>query len=130
MQRLAKRYSRENREAICDVHGTYCYALDPRLSRQRERVPLLKLQANVYKSTQNDPAGRLRGIPMTGQCMRPNHYEVTTPAGIVLAAEGPGCWSRSNRVHVVLDVDAGFLVRYCNHSEHQPVSDEYEGFGP
>src|ERR1035437_11021934 len=64
-----KRYSRENREAIGDVHEyIIVYAKDPQgFKEQRNKVPLTEEQAKVYKNPNNDPKGRWRPIPMTAQ---------------------------------------------------------------
>src|SRR5712692_10267175 len=69
-----KRYSRENREAIGDVHEyLLVYAIDPeRFKEMRNRVPLTEEQSRIYKNPNNDPKGRWRGIPMTAQGYRPN----------------------------------------------------------
>src|ERR1700735_5679023 len=59
-----KRYSRENREAIGDVHEyVLVYAKNPELFKvARNRVPIDEAQAKVYKNPKNDPHGRWRGI--------------------------------------------------------------------
>ena len=60
-----KRYSRENREAIGDVHEyVVVYAKDPaRFKQLRNKIPLTHEQAKVYKNPNNDPKGRWRPIP-------------------------------------------------------------------
>jgi adenine specific DNA methylase Mod len=62
-----KRYSRENRGAIGDVHEyILVYARDPeRFKQARNRVPLDEKSARVYKNPNNDPKGRRRAIPMS-----------------------------------------------------------------
>src|SRR5215831_18290498 len=62
-----KRYSRENREAIGDVHEyVIVYAKDPPGFKEwRNKVPLTEEQAKVYKNPNHDPEGRWRPIPMT-----------------------------------------------------------------
>ena len=64
-----KRYSRENREAIGDVHEyIIVFAKDPEIFKQtRNRVPLDEKSQKIYKNPYNDPRGRWRGIPMTAQ---------------------------------------------------------------
>jgi len=64
-----KRYSRENREAIGDVHEyLLIYAMNPeRFKEKRNLVPLTEQQAKIYKNPNNDPKGRWRAIPMTAQ---------------------------------------------------------------
>ncbi|MBA2659016.1 MAG: site-specific DNA-methyltransferase [Nitrosospira sp.] len=91
-----KRYSRENREAIGDVHEyLLVYAMDPeRFKATRNRIPLTEEQARIYKNLTNDPKGRWRGIPMTAQGWRPNQmYEIETPAGVVHRPPEGRCWS-------------------------------------
>jgi adenine-specific DNA-methyltransferase len=91
-----KRYSRENREAIGDVHEyVLVYAKDPDLFKAaRNRVPIDEAQAKVYKNRKNDPKGRWRGIPMTAQGWRPNQmYEIVTPEGVKHKPPEGRCWS-------------------------------------
>ena len=91
-----KRYSRENREAIGDVHEyIILYAKDPeRFKITRNLVPITEEQAKIYKNPNNDPRGRWRGIPMTAQGFRPNQmYPITTPTGIVHRPPEGRCWS-------------------------------------
>jgi adenine-specific DNA-methyltransferase len=91
-----KRYSRENREAIGDVHEyIVVYAPDPeRFKNTRNRIPLDAKTAKVYKNLTDDPKGRWRPIPMTAQGYRPNQmYPITTPAGVVHRPPEGRCWS-------------------------------------
>lgn len=91
-----KRYSRENRSAIGDVHEyILVYAADPeRFKRTRNRVRLDSESAAVYRNPNNDPRGRWRPIPMTAQGHRPNQmYEITAPSGKVFTPSRGRCWS-------------------------------------
>lgn len=91
-----KRYSRENREAIGDVHEyVLVYAANPEIFKQtRNRVLPSEKQTKIYKNPNNDPRGRWRAIPMTAQGYRPNQmYEITTPTGIVHKPPEGRCWS-------------------------------------
>ncbi len=91
-----KRYSRENREAIGDVHEyVMIYAINPEKFKQnRNRVPLDEKSLKVYKNSNNDPQGPWRGIPMTAQGWRPNQmYPITTPTGVVHHPPEGRCWS-------------------------------------
>jgi adenine-specific DNA-methyltransferase len=91
-----KRYSRENREAIGDVHEyVVVYAKDVELFKAaRNRVPITDEQAKVYKNPNNDPRGRWRPIPMTAQGYRTNQmYPITTPSGAVHLPPEGRCWS-------------------------------------
>ena len=91
-----KRYSRENREAIGDVHEyLLVYAKNVgRFKEIRNRVPITEDQAKIYKNPNNDPKGRWRGIPMTAQGYRANQmYPITTPTGVVQYPPEGRCWS-------------------------------------
>jgi adenine-specific DNA-methyltransferase len=91
-----KRYSRENREAIGDVHEyIVVYAKMPeRFKTVRNRVSITEEQAKIYKNPNNDPRGRWRGIPMTAQGYRTNQmYPITTPSGVVHRPPEGRCWS-------------------------------------
>lgn len=91
-----KRYSRENREAIGDVHEyIIVYAKDPAAFKaQRNRVPLNEEQAKIYKNPNKDPKGRWRAIPMTAQGYRANQmYPITAPGGAVHYPPEGRCWS-------------------------------------
>lgn len=95
-----KRYSRENRESIGDVHEyLVVYAKDPeRFKAVRNRVPLDEAQAKIYRNPKNsketDPAKRWRGLPMTAQGWRPNQmYVITAPNGQEHRPPEGRCWS-------------------------------------
>jgi adenine-specific DNA-methyltransferase len=92
-----KRYSRENREAIGDVHEyILVYSKNPDLFKKyRNLVPLTEEQAKVYRNPNNDPKGRWRPIPMTaqeGHATSEQYYPVTTPAGNVHLPPEGRCW--------------------------------------
>lgn len=79
-----KRYSRENRESIGDVHEyIIVYAKDPlNFKAIRNLVPMTKEQAKVYKNPNNDPKGRWRPVPMTaqaGHATSEQFYPITAP---------------------------------------------------
>lgn len=95
-----KRYSRENREAIGDVHEyLLVYAMEPQQFKQtRNRVPPDEEQAKVYRNPENpqdrDPTKRWRGLPMTAQGYRPNQmYEIVAPNGTKHTPPPGRCWS-------------------------------------
>ncbi|MFH1743335.1 MAG: site-specific DNA-methyltransferase [bacterium] len=91
-----KRYSRENREAIGDVHEyVIVYAKDVEVfKRTRNRVALDEKSQKIYKNPNNDPRGRWRGIPMTAQGYRPNQmYTIRAPGGAVHSPPEGRCWS-------------------------------------
>lgn len=95
-----KRYSRENREAIGDVHDyLLVYAKSPeRFKATRNLLPPDEAQAKIYKNPDNpketDPAKRWRGLPMTAQGYRPNQmYTITAPNGKKHVPPEGRCWS-------------------------------------
>jgi adenine-specific DNA-methyltransferase len=95
-----KRYSRENREAIGDVHEyILVYGNNPeKFKQQRNRVPLDERQAKIYKNPLNrketDPAKRWRGLPMTAQGYRPNQmYKIVARNGKEHLPPEGRCWS-------------------------------------
>lgn len=91
-----KRYSRENREAIGDVHEyIIVYAKNKEAFKsQRHRLPMSEEQAKIYKNPNNDPRGRWRPVPMTAQGYRPNQmYPITAPGGAVHYPPAGRCWS-------------------------------------
>ncbi|MCK6397416.1 site-specific DNA-methyltransferase [Thauera aminoaromatica] len=95
-----KRYSRENREAIGDVHDyVITYARNPDAFKQRRnRIPPDDAQARIYRNPDNpnesDPTKRWRGLPMTAQGFRPNQmYEIVAPNGKRHRPPEGRCWS-------------------------------------
>ncbi len=95
-----KRYSRENREAMGDVHDhLLVYSRNPEhFKLTRNLIPLSEEQAKIYRDPANpketDPAKRWRGLPMTAQGFRPNQmYEITGPNGTKHVPPEGRCWS-------------------------------------
>jgi adenine-specific DNA-methyltransferase len=89
-----KRYSRDNRPAIGDVHDyILVYApLGQDWKHVRNRIP--RTAAKEYRNPNNDPRGSWRAVPMTAQGYRPNQmYAITTPAGAVHRPPKGRCWS-------------------------------------
>lgn len=91
-----KRYSRENREAIGDVHEyILVYAKNrDRFKQIRNLMPMSEEQAKIYKNPNNDPRGRWRAVPMTAPGYRPNQmYPIASPDGTVHYPPAGRCWS-------------------------------------
>ncbi|OFX58365.1 MAG: DNA methylase N-4 [Bacteroidetes bacterium GWB2_41_8] len=91
-----KRYSRENREAIGDVHEyIVVYARNPSVFKEiRNKVPLDDKSKNVYKNPNKDPRGPWRSIPMTAQGFRTNQmYAIKAPNGKLHIPPEGRCWS-------------------------------------
>lgn len=130
-----KRYSRENREAIGDVHDyVLVYARNPeRFKQTRNRIPLDEKQAKIYRNPDNpnetDPTKRWRGLPMTAQGFRPNQmYEIVGPNGARHRPPEGRCWSMiesefeklraANRIYWGKDGNAQpSVVRYLSEVE-------------
>lgn len=92
-----KRYSRENREAIGDVHEyLLVYCLDPSSFKEtRNKVPPTEAQAKVYRNPNNDSKGRWRPIPMTaqaGHATPEQFYEIEAPSGRIFRPSAGRCW--------------------------------------
>lgn len=99
-----KRYSRENREAIGDVHEyIFVYAMNPsKFKKTRNLVALTEAQAKVYRNPNNDPKGRWRPIPMTaqeGHATQEQYYEVITPSGKTHIPPEGRCWGISKATY-------------------------------
>ena len=91
-----KRYSRENRGTIGDVHDYLLfYAREATaFAEVSNLLPLDDESKAVYKNPNNDPKGPWRGIPMTAQGTRPNQmYKVVTPTGVEHYPPKGRCWS-------------------------------------
>ena len=95
-----KRYSRENRESIGDVHEyIFVYVKDQdKFKKMRNRIPLDEAQAKIYRNPDNsketDPEKRWRGLPMTAQGYRPNQmYTITASNGKTHIPPEGRCWS-------------------------------------
>ncbi|MCB0396890.1 MAG: site-specific DNA-methyltransferase [Flavobacteriales bacterium] len=92
-----KRYSRENREAIGDVHEyILVYAKRPDIFKnQRNLVGITDKQKKVYRNPNNDPKGPWRPIPMTaqaGHATPEQFYEIVSPGGKVFTPPEGRCW--------------------------------------
>ena len=95
-----KRYSRENREAIGDVHEyILVYARNSVLFKEvRNLVPMSEEQAKIYKNPNNDPRGRWRAVPMTaqaGHATPEQFYEIKAPGGKIHTPPPGRCWALS-----------------------------------
>ncbi len=89
-----KRYSRENREAIGDVHDyILVYAKYPGIFKAlRNKVSPTEEQLEVY-SNEDEAGRRWRPIPMTAQGHRRNQmYKIVSPAGVVHEPPEGRCW--------------------------------------
>lgn len=130
-----KRYSRENREAIGDVHDyVLVYSKSPNAFKAlRNKVDPTEDQLTVYKNPNNDPRGRWRGIPMTAQGYRANQmYPIQAPGGAIHTPPEGRCWSMIEPEFRALE--AMGRIWFGNDGNGQPnvirYIDEIEGFVP
>lgn len=99
-----KRYSRENREAIGDVHEyIVVYAQNPnKFKEYRNKIPVTLDEMKAYKNPNNDPKGPWRPVPMTaqaGHATKDQFYEIVTPTGVVHTPPEGRCWSLSKATY-------------------------------
>lgn len=102
-----KRYSRENRETIGDVHEyILLYAMDKKRFKEiRNLIPMNPQQAKVYKNPNNDPKGRWRPVPMTaqaGHATKDQFYPIVAPGGKVHYPPEGRCWGISETTYMDL----------------------------
>jgi adenine-specific DNA-methyltransferase len=123
-----KRYSRENRAAIGDVHEyVITYAKDPKQFKElRNKLPLNEKQAKVYKNPTNDPKGRWRTIPITaqsGHATASQFYEITGPTGNVFNPPEGNCWRYSKNVFEKLRAEG--RIYFGKKGDSQPTTIRY-----
>ena len=90
-----KRYSRENREAIGDVHEyIFVYASNPVVFKEhRNLIPLQEKQTNKYSNPDNDHRGPWQSVSLLAQGYRPNQmYEIVAPNGRRHSPPPGNCW--------------------------------------
>lgn len=91
-----KRYSRENREIIGDVHEyiiVYARSLET-FKPTRNLISITDEQRKIYRNPNDDPNGPWRSVPMTAQGFRPNQmYKIRAPQGAVFEPPEGRCWS-------------------------------------
>jgi adenine-specific DNA-methyltransferase len=114
-----KRYSRENREAIGDVHDYVLVYAASASTWARVRNRQRRESAKEYRNPNNDPRGPWRLIPMTAQGFRPNQmYEIVSPNGKVHLPPKGRCWSMvRNRFDELM---AEGLIRFGSDGNGQP----------
>ncbi len=98
-----KRYSRENREAIGDVHEyILVYASNPkRFKKIRNLLGGTEKQIANYSNPNNDPKGKWRPIPIDaqeGHATAEQFYEIETPSGKKHRPPKGRCWGISETV--------------------------------
>ena len=121
-----KRYSRENRESIGDVHEyILVYARNPvKFKEIRNLVPMSEEQEKVYKNPNNDPRGRWRAIPLTaqaGHATKDQFYEIIAPGGKVYTPPAGRCWSLSKKTFEELLADGRIYFGKDNNSQPNKI---------
>jgi len=90
-----KRYSRENRESIGDVHDyVILYSLNREKFKQiRNLLPISEKQKKIYKNPDHDERGPWQSVSLLAQGYRPNQmYEIVAPNGKVHIPPPGNCW--------------------------------------
>lgn len=132
-----KRYSRENREAIGDVHEyIVVYAKDKtRFKEIRNKIPLTEAQAKVYTNPNKDPKGRWRTIPLTaqaGHATPSQFYEIISPSGKKFTPSEGRCWGISQSTFKRLEKEG--RIYFGKNGDSQPNTIRYlsevEGMTP
>lgn len=123
-----KRYSRENREAIGDVHEyILVYAKNPsRFKEIRNLVPMTEEQSKVYKNPNNDPKGRWRTIPITaqaGHATPSQFYTITTPSGRQFDPPPGNCWRFTEERYNQLVAEG--RIYFGKNGDSQPTTIRY-----
>jgi adenine-specific DNA-methyltransferase len=132
-----KRYSRENREAVGDVHE-YILLYEKTKNAFKKYRNLIKPsedQLKVYKNPNNDPRGRWRGIPITaqaGHATKEQFYEIELPSGKKIKPPEGRCWGLSEKTF--LELKANGKISFGKKGNSQPnvirYLDEIEGYVP
>ncbi len=128
-----KRYSRENRAAIGDVHDTLLIYAANAWAWKQVRNKQIRTGAKEYRNPNGDPRGPWRLVPMTAQGTRPNQmYEIVAPNGKVHRPPKGRCWSMLESRYLEM-LDAGW-IRFGADGNGQPgilrYLDEDEGLVP
>jgi len=123
-----KRYSRENREAIGDVHEyVLVYAKDrAKFKEIRKKIPLTETQAKVYTNPNNDPKGRWRTIPITaqaGHATPSQFYEIVSPSGKKFFPSEGRCWGISEATFKTLQKEG--KIYFGKNGDSQPNTIRY-----
>lgn len=132
-----KRYSRENREAIGDVHEyIVVYSKNPKaFKKYRKLLPPTEAQQKVYRNPNNDPQGRWRPIPMSaqaGHATASQFYEITAPGGKKFKPPEGRCWAISQETYARLLTENRIYFGKNNNSQPNMIRylSEVEGVAP
>jgi adenine-specific DNA-methyltransferase len=121
-----KRYSRENREAIGDVHEyIFVYAKHPDVFKKlRNLVPPTEAQAKVYRNPNDDPRGRWRPVPMTaqeGHATPDQFYEIVSPSGKKHRPPQGRCWGIAKATYDRLFADGRIYFGKTGNSQPNTI---------
>ena len=121
-----KRYSRENREAIGDVHEyIIVYAKNKEIFKaHRNPVPMSEEQAKVYKNPNNDHKGRWRAVPMTaqaGHATKDQFYTIVAPGGKKFTPPAGRCWALSQATFEKLRSEGRIYFGKNNNSQPNTI---------
>lgn len=132
-----KRYSRENREAIGDVHEyILVYANDPSDFKEvRNLVAATDEQLNVYRNPNSDPKGDWRPIPMTaqaGHATKEQFYPIKAPGGKIHTPPEGRCWGIAKATYEKLLKEGRIYFGQDNNSQPNIIryKSEVNGFVP
>tara|TARA_B110001450_G_C17665238_1_gene499248 strand:- start:2747 stop:4555 length:1809 start_codon:yes stop_codon:yes gene_type:complete len=132
-----KRYSRENREAIGDVHEyIVVFSNDPvHFKKVRNLVEATEEQLEVYKNPNKDPRGDWRPIPMTaqaGHATKAQFYDIKAPAGKVHVPPEGRCWGLAETTYLELLAQGRIYFGQDNNSQPNIIRylDEVDGMVP
>lgn len=132
-----KRYSRENREAIGDVHDyIHVYAMDKEhFKATRNKLDPTDDQLEVYRNPNDDPKGRWRPVPITaqaGHATKDQFYEIKTPSGKIHTPPEGRCWGMNEATFNKLRKEG--RIYFGKNGDAQPnlirYASEIEGFVP
>ncbi|HQS03426.1 MAG: site-specific DNA-methyltransferase [Halothiobacillus sp. 24-54-40] len=123
-----KRYSRENRAAIGDVHEyVVVYAASPEVFKaNRNLLSLNDDQKKVYKNPSKDPRGPWRTIPITaqaGHATRSQFYTIVGPNGKSFDPPPGNCWRYSKDAYEKLLADG--RIYFGKDGNSQPTTIRY-----
>lgn len=132
-----KRYSRENREIIGDVHEyILVYAKYIEVFKETKKfISPTDAQLKVYKNPDNDPKGDWRPIPMTaqaGHATKDQFYEIAAPGGNKFNPPPGRCWSITEKKFLELLNEGKIYFGKDNNSQPNLIryKTEIEGFAP
>lgn len=128
-----KRYSRESRPAIGEVHDSILVYAKNADAFKKARNKIRRASAKEYRNPNNDPRGPWRIVPFNAPGTRKNQmYDIVGPEGRIHRPPKGRCWSNIEPVYLALK-EAG-KIRFGISGEGAPgvirYLDEDEGLTP